>query len=39
MLSERPVFGYEYEGVRYDCGSKEGLFAANVDFGKKYHNL
>lgn len=39
LLKERSVFGYEYEGVRYDCGSKEGLFAANVDFGKKYHNL
>src|SRR5690625_2974199 len=39
MLSERAVFGYEYEGTRYDCGSKEGLFAANVEFGSKYHNL
>src|SRR5699024_7203901 len=39
LLAERPVFGYEYEGTRYDCGSKEGLFAANLAFGKKYHDL
>lgn len=39
MLAERPVFGYEYEGTRYDCGSKEGLFAATINFGRKYHNL
>ncbi|HLR30363.1 MAG TPA: UTP--glucose-1-phosphate uridylyltransferase GalU [Paenalcaligenes sp.] len=39
MLTERPVFGYEYDGIRYDCGSKEGLFAANLAFGHKYHDL
>jgi len=39
MLKERPVFGYEYEGTRYDCGSKEGLFEATMAYGRKYHDL
>lgn len=39
MLGERPVFGYQYEGTRYDCGSKEGFFQATIDYGRKYHGL
>ena len=39
MLAERPVFGYRYEGTRYDCGSKEGFFQATLDYGRKYHGL
>lgn len=39
MLQSRKVFGYDYEGVRYDCGSKEGFFRANIALGKKYHGL
>ncbi len=39
MLKTRPVFGYNYEGVRYDCGSKEGFFKANIALGQKYHGL
>lgn len=39
MLQSRQVFGCDYEGVRYDCGSKKGFFRANIVLGQKYHNL
>ncbi len=39
MLQSRKVFGCDYEGVRYDCGSKEGFFRANIALGQKYHGL
>lgn len=39
LLKEQPVFGYNYNGTRYDCGSKEGFFQATVEFGRKYHQL
>ncbi|OZI22966.1 UTP--glucose-1-phosphate uridylyltransferase [Bordetella genomosp. 7] len=39
LLRERSVFGYRYEGVRYDCGSKAGFFQATMDLGRKYHGL
>ncbi len=39
LLRERKVFGQQYDGVRYDCGSKEGFFKATMAFGQKYHGL
>ena len=39
LLATQAVFGFEYTGTRYDCGSKEGFFQATVEFGKKYHGL
>ncbi|WP_028357543.1 UTP--glucose-1-phosphate uridylyltransferase GalU [Brackiella oedipodis] len=39
MQKTRPVYGYNYKGTRYDCGSKEGFFKANIALGMKYHNL
>jgi len=39
MLECRPVFGHQYRGIRYDCGSKQGFFSATVALGKKYHDL
>jgi|UniRef100_UPI0040481F94 UTP--glucose-1-phosphate uridylyltransferase len=39
LLNEKPVFAHRYDGIRYDCGSKAGMFAATVAFGRKYHNL
>jgi len=39
MLKSRPVFGHNYEGTRYDCGSKNGFFEATVNLGRKYHKL
>ncbi len=39
MMRDRPVFAYRYEGRRFDCGSKAGMFQATVAFGRKYHGL
>ena len=39
LLKSRNVFGFAYEGMRYDCGSKAGFFAATVALGQKYHGF
>ncbi|TFL09428.1 UTP--glucose-1-phosphate uridylyltransferase GalU [Pusillimonas caeni] len=39
LLKARDVFGYEYEGIRYDCGSKEGFYRATLELGRKYHGM
>lgn len=39
MLRDRPVFGYQYEGTRYDCGNKQGFFSATLALGQKYHGF
>ncbi|NYT64281.1 UTP--glucose-1-phosphate uridylyltransferase GalU [Alcaligenaceae bacterium] len=39
LLKSRAVFGLEYEGTRYDCGSKAGFFQATLELGRKYHGL
>ncbi|MGB6105423.1 MAG: UTP--glucose-1-phosphate uridylyltransferase GalU [Pusillimonas sp.] len=39
LLAQRKVYGCEYAGIRYDCGSKEGFFRATVELGRKYHGL
>ena len=39
LLKSRNVFGLAYDGVRYDCGSKAGFFAATVALGQKYHGF
>lgn len=39
MLHEQTVLAYEFEGTRYDCGSKLGYLRANVEFGLKHPEL
>lgn len=39
LLEKRKVYGFQYEGTRYDCGSKEGFFQATMEIGRKYHGL
>lgn len=39
LMREKPVYAHRYEGTRYDCGSKSGMFAATVAYGRKYHGL
>jgi UTP--glucose-1-phosphate uridylyltransferase len=39
LMRERAVFAYRYEGTRYDCGNKSGMFQATVALGRKYHGL
>ncbi len=39
LMREREVYAHRYDGVRYDCGNKAGMFQATVALGKKYHGL
>ncbi len=34
--SEEPVFAYEFQGRRYDCGSKLGYLEATVDYALRH---
>jgi UTP--glucose-1-phosphate uridylyltransferase len=35
LLNIKPVFGYEFHGTRFDCGSKLGMIKANIRFAFK----
>jgi len=39
LLKTRPVFGYMYDGIRYDAGDKLGYLKATVDFALKRPEL
>ncbi len=39
LLKKRPIYGYKFEGKRYDCGSKLGYLKATVDFGLKHQEV
>lgn len=39
LLAEERVVAYEFEGRRYDCGSKLGYMEAAVDFGLRHPEL
>ncbi len=39
MLQEQTVLAYEFEGTRYDCGSKLGYLRANVEYALKHPEL
>jgi len=36
LLAEERVLSYEFEGRRYDCGTKLGYLEATVDYGLKH---
>jgi len=36
LLKEEPVLAYQFDGARYDCGSKLGYLKANVAYGLKH---
>ena len=36
LMAEEPVYGYEFEGTRFDCGSKRGYLEAGVHFGLRH---
>ncbi|MBI5926867.1 MAG: UTP--glucose-1-phosphate uridylyltransferase GalU [Aquabacterium sp.] len=36
LLNLEKVFAYQYEGKRYDCGSKEGFLEANVELALQH---
>ena len=39
LLQEEPVLSFEFEGKRYDCGSKLGYLMATVEQGLKHDEL
>ena len=39
LTKRRKVYGYEFEGVRYDLGDRVGFIAAQVGFGLKRADL
>jgi len=39
LIQEQTVLSYEFEGVRYDCGSKLGYLQANVEYALKHPEL
>src|SRR5450631_1031618 len=39
MLRNRPIYGYKFEGKRYDAGDKQGFLQATVELALKRHDL
>jgi len=39
VIDDEPVFGYEFDGTRYDCGSKLGYLKATVAFALQHAEL
>lgn len=39
LMKDETVLAYEFEGKRYDCGSKLGFLIANVEYGLQHKEL
>jgi len=39
LLAEEPVLAHEFEGMRYDCGSKLGYLQANLMFALRHPEI
>lgn len=39
MLRSRPIYGYRFEGTRYDAGDKLGFLKATVEFALKRYDM
>jgi UTP--glucose-1-phosphate uridylyltransferase len=39
LLKEEQVYGFKFDGIRYDCGSKLGHMKANVEYGLRHAEL
>ena len=39
LMKREPVYAFEFEGKRYDCGSKLGYLQATVEYGLKHPSL
>jgi UTP--glucose-1-phosphate uridylyltransferase len=39
LLADEQVYAYEFEGIRYDCGSKLGYLQASVELGMKHPEI
>jgi UTP--glucose-1-phosphate uridylyltransferase len=38
-MQREPVYAFEFEGKRYDCGSKLGYLQATVEYGLRHPSL
>ena len=39
LIAEEDVFAYEFDGLRYDCGTKLGYLQANLQFALKHPEI
>ncbi|MCF8056448.1 MAG: UTP--glucose-1-phosphate uridylyltransferase GalU [Desulfocapsa sp.] len=39
LLTEQPIFGYRFEGTRFDCGDKAGFQMANLAFAMEHPEI
>ncbi|MDE1921887.1 MAG: UTP--glucose-1-phosphate uridylyltransferase GalU [Gammaproteobacteria bacterium] len=39
LMRREPVYAFEFEGKRYDCGSKLGYLQATVEYGLRHSSL
>jgi UTP--glucose-1-phosphate uridylyltransferase len=39
LLGSRPVYGLQYEGIRFDAGNKAGFIAANLFLGLRHPEI
>jgi UTP--glucose-1-phosphate uridylyltransferase len=39
LMQREPVYAFEFEGKRYDCGSKLGYLQATVEYGLMHPSL
>lgn len=39
LLKEEQVNAYTFDGIRYDCGSKEGFLEANIEYGLQHPDI
>jgi len=39
MLQTHEFVAYQFDGTRYDCGSKLGYLQANVEYGIKHPDI
>ena len=39
LLTEQPIFGYRFDGTRFDCGDKAGFQMANLAFALEHPEI
>jgi UTP--glucose-1-phosphate uridylyltransferase len=39
LMQREPIYSFEFEGKRYDCGSKLGYLQATVEYGLRHPSL
>ena len=39
QLNSQPLIAHAFEGVRYDCGSRQGFIRATVDYALEHAEL